>query len=101
MNRTALKNNIYGRKGSAGVSVMISGLLTLCATEKQKSLGYFENIHDAIRSRELAEITSVESFNPTTMLPLPIVTLPMQSSVGKTESRFHNGSLSLMEYFTA
>jgi len=74
MNRTASKNNIYGRKGVCWCKRNDKCIAYIMRNQKQKSLGYIENIHDAIRSRESAEITSVESFNPTTMLLLPIVT---------------------------
>jgi hypothetical protein len=68
MNRTAPINNTSGRKGVCWCKRNSKWFAYIMLNQKQKSLGYYENIGEAIKVREAAEKQAFESFNPQPMM---------------------------------
>ena len=67
MNRTEPKNNTSGRKGVCWCKRNGKWFAYIMINQKQKSLGYYDKIDEAIRAREVAEKEFFESFNPNPM----------------------------------
>ena len=64
MNREAPKNNTSGRKGVCWCKRSGKWFSYIMLNQKQKSLGYYDDIKEAISAREAAEVAAFESFNP-------------------------------------
>lgn len=64
MNRTEPKNNLSGRKGVCWCKRNGKWFAYIMLNQKQKSLGYYEILADAIKAREMAESRLFSVFNP-------------------------------------